>query len=308
MPSVVRVSREHFPEIHAELLRPLNPDMPVAAWRRAFEHRGWSSEECTGFALALRGRFIGLLGALFSDREVDGRRQRYCNLHSWYVLPEHRGPSSLVLLRAVLELPDTVLTDFSASAEVAGMLERIGFHCLGTGLTVLPALPFAGVGVAPAIDLESSPDAAARILSPGDLRIFRDHHGIDCRHLVAQEPGGEYCYVVASRPHGGPLAHVHVHYVSRPKLLARRHLAFRKALFADGARYAAIPTRLLRDERLPLSFQARGGRTMCRPAVPPSTIDSLYSEMALLKLPVVPQAPAWLRNGRRVAARLLRRH
>lgn len=301
------MSRENFPEIHAGLLRALNPDMPEAAWRRVFEPRGWSNEDCVGFALHLRGQFIGVMGALFSDRELHGHRRRFCNLHSWYVLPPHRGPSSLVLLRPVLALQDTVLTDFSANDEVAVMFERLGFTRVGAGITVLPALPLAAAGAEPAVDLEAMPERAARILSPCDLRIFNDHRGIDCSQLVVQEPGGEYCFVVASRAVGGPAAHVHVHYVSRPALLARHHLAFRAALLAGGVRYAAVPTRLLDGARIPFAIAGRGDRTLCKPALPPAAVDSLYSEMPLLKLPVVPEPPAWIRHGKRLLRKVLRR-
>jgi hypothetical protein len=217
--------------------------------------------------------------------------------------PAFRGPASLLLLRPVLALKETVLTDFSATPEVVEMFNRLGFTSLGDALTLLTPVPLLGGRGEPPLDLTGVPGAAEGILSPSDLRIFQDHQGIECRHLVVQD-GGEYCYVVASRPDGGPLAHIHVHFVSRPPLLARHHVAFRKALLEGGARYAAIPTRLLDGERIPLALEGRGSRTFCRPAVSPPRVDSLYSEMALLKLPVVPQIPEWVRLGRRVVRRL----
>lgn len=304
MPSVVRVSAELFPEVYEGVLQPLNPDLPVATWRRLFEPRGWSDDEYFGFGMTEGGKFVGLMGALFSDRELEGRKQRFCNLHSWYVQPAFRGPASLLLLRPVLALKETVLTDFSATPEVVEMFNRLGFTSLGNALTLLPPLPFSGGRVEPPLELGGSPGAAETILSPGDLRIFRHHQGIDCRHLVVQDEGGEYCYVVASRPDGGPLAHLHVHFVSRPRLLARHHLAFRTALLEGGARYVAIPTRLLEGVEIPLALRGLGGQTFCRPAVQPSRVDSLYSEMALLKLPVVPQIPGWVRTARRLARRV----
>lgn len=307
MPSVVRITNRDFPQIHAQFLQSLNPEMPVSVWRRMFETRGWSSEDCCGFALMLRGQYVGLLGALFSDRDLGGKRQRFCNLHSWYVNPAYRGPSSLVLLRAVLDLPDTVLTDFSASPEVGELLDRLGFVSLGNELTVMPAIPFSRMAAKQVIDIEAVPAVAERLLAPADLRIFRDHLGIECRHLLVEDAGGEYCYVVASGALGGPVAHAHVHFVSQPRIFARHHLSFRHAMMAGGARYAVVPTRLLHGTRVPLSFVGHGDRTLCRPAAPPQSIDSLYSEMALLKLPVVPRVPAWMRWGKRWVQRVLRR-
>ena len=290
MPSVVRVTAELFEDIYQGALRPLNADLPLSIWRRAFEPRGWSGGDFFGYALMDEGRVVGLMGALFSDRQIDGQRRRFCNLHSWFVQPEYRGARSLLLLRPFLALEKTVLTDFSATPEVVAMFTRVGFEALGSEVVLL--LPLPGLGAQDSIlDLAADPSAARRVLSPADLVIFQDHQGIDCRHLLIQCEG-QYCYLVASRLDGGGWPHVHVHYVSRPALLVRNHLGARRALLRGGARYAVIPRRLLGRERIPMSLSARASSAFCRPGdISPAAIDTLYSEMVLLKLPVVPRIP-----------------
>lgn len=302
MPSVVPVTADLFPEVHEGVLRALNPAIPVEVWRRAFEPRGWGDEEHFGFAMSEGGRLVGLMGTLFSRREVEGRSVRFCNLHSWYVQPEFRGPASLLLLRPVLALKETTLTDFSATPDVLALLGRMGFAGLGNAILVLPPLP-GGVGGPRVIDLDADPDPAVGRLSTVDREILHDHRGIGCRHLMVEDGDG-YCYVVASVVDGARPPHAHVHYVSDPALLARHHRAFRRALLRGGLRFASIPARLMRGVRLPWAIRARGGETLVRPGgVPPHAVDTLYSEMALLKLPVVPRIPEpilavrrWLRG------------
>jgi hypothetical protein len=287
-----------FPELYTGVLRELNPDLDPSVWRRGFEPRGWSDEDHFGYALVDQGRIVGLMGTLFSERSIEGRQVPICNLHSWFVLPAYRGTTSLLLLRPVLALRHHIITDFTSTPDVAVMLLRVGFQESSGGTLFLPALPLRPTWGAMPRSIALDDEGSLGLMSDADLRILRDHSGIGCTHTILRV-GSSYCYVVSSRIEDGPWPHVHVHYVSAPSVFRRRIAAFRRHLLSDGARYLAVPARLLREGcGTAIAISARTAPALIRPVSgegdPP--LDTLYSEMALFKWPVAPVIPAWARG------------
>lgn len=289
-----------FPELYDGVLRDLNPDLDPSVWRRGFEPRGWSGESHFGYALVDEGRIVGLMGTLFSERSIDGRQVAICNLHSWFVQPAYRGTASLLLLRPVLALRHHILTDFTSTPDVATMLLRVGFREFSGHTLFLPVVPLRpDWGPAPR-NIGLTDAEAIGLMSDADLRILRDHTGFGCTHTILRV-GSTYCYVVSSRIEDGPWPHVHVHYVSAPSVFRQRIAAFRRHLLSDGARYLAVPSRLLREGcGTPLAIASRTMPVLLRPGSsevdPP--LDTLYSEMALFKWPVAPHIPDWARGMR----------
>jgi len=283
LPSLVKLTPTLFPEVHEHLLRKLDPNMPVTRWQATLDGR-WHQDDCVGYALIEQGRPVGMLGMLFSEREIGGRTARFCNLHSWYVEPEHRA-SSLLLMRPALAAREHTLTDLSPSRRVVEISRRLGFETLEQTITMLPWLPWQGGDAAEVLELAPDDPRAARLLSPADLRVFRDHQGIDCRHWLVLDRG-EYCYLVSSRLRHPRFGYSYLHHVSRPRLLARHHAAVRTRMLQGGLRCVAVCTRLLDGVRVPFSLTTRTNEKLFRPAgVPAAQVDTLYSELVLLKLP-----------------------
>ncbi len=63
-------------------------------------------------------RVVGVLLALYSERLVAGRLERFCNMGSWCVLPEYRG-ESMSLLNAMLAQEGFHFTSLSPPKEGA---------------------------------------------------------------------------------------------------------------------------------------------------------------------------------------------
>src|ERR1035441_2161552 len=74
---------------------------PPETWRRLFEYPRVESQPNLGFVLESGDQLVGFLGAIYSERLVGGRLERFCNLSSWYTIPQFRN-FSLKLLMAVL--------------------------------------------------------------------------------------------------------------------------------------------------------------------------------------------------------------
>lgn len=294
MRSIEKLTAAMFPDVYDRLLRPFAPYMPRATLERAFVPRGWHDEDHFGYVLLVDGQPAGLLGALFSRRQINGQEVRFCNLHNWYVQPEHRA-SSLLLMRPILALRDCVITDLSASGEVVAISERLGFTRLDRTIRLLPPLPWQGSS-ATLVDLTAEPDRAPELLTAAEQTIFRDHQNIDCQHLVVLSDQGS-CYLVASRNPSRWLPHTLVHYLSNPAVFARQHAFIRAQLLRSGGRYVAVNRPHLAGETIPCSFSADSNQRLVRgSAAAPEAIDSLYSELTLFKLPNYPRPPQLVRG------------
>ena len=84
---------------------------------------------------------VGAHLAFYSERTIAGRRERFCNLGAWCVLPDYRF-HALRLLKALLAQDGYHFTDLSPSGNVVGLNTRLGFRFLDTTTAVVPNLPW----------------------------------------------------------------------------------------------------------------------------------------------------------------------
>jgi hypothetical protein len=106
-----------FAEIYETFLRPDDDQLRESDWKRLFVNERESSARRGGFALLENGKIAGILGAIYSERCVDGVAVRFCNLHSWYVLEASRGRGIFLLQKAIADRSLT-LTDFTPTKVV----------------------------------------------------------------------------------------------------------------------------------------------------------------------------------------------
>src|SRR5215475_174076 len=79
-----------------------------------------------GFVLREGQRIVGALTAFYSERLVAGRMERFCDLGTWYVLPEFRL-HSIRLVKALLAQDDYHFTALTPSHKVVSIYTRLGF-------------------------------------------------------------------------------------------------------------------------------------------------------------------------------------
>lgn len=97
-----------------------------------------------GQCLMVDGQPAGILLTLASARtRADGSQVTLVNLAGWFVEPEQRWRSPL-MLRAAMRQNGAVITDLSPSAAVQPMLPALGFKPLNRGEAVIP-LPLAAL-------------------------------------------------------------------------------------------------------------------------------------------------------------------
>jgi len=284
-----------FPDIYQSFLACDDPHSTEADWRRLFFY-GWAGEgDHFGYALVDGGSVVGVLGMVFSERQVDGELRGFCNLHTWHVKEAYRG-RSLALMRPAMALRDHVLTDFSSTERVRAISKRLGFDDLDCTLKIL--LPARERDDRGAAEVCAKPEAFEDYLSPADFRLYRDHKDLDCGHLLLAD-SKQYCYVIYSLVSRRRLPYCYLHYVSNREAFARHSVRLRNELTRrTGARYLAVDARRVAGLRLPLSFTfpVRCHQLMRGSRLNPAQIDTLYSEVLMLNLCTFPDLTHKLRQ------------
>jgi hypothetical protein len=183
--------------LHAEL----NHNVPARSWAAAMTPPWRCATPNHGFHLRADGHVVGAYLAIYSDRLIEGRIERFCNLAAWCVSDQFRA-HSVRLLRALLAQKDYHFTDLSPSGSVIALNRRLKFTQLDTTTYLIPNLPWvphrAGrVSARPR--LSADPTVIEATLRGRDLEIYLDHRDAPASlHLVLIR-GDEHCHVIFRR-------------------------------------------------------------------------------------------------------------
>ena len=115
--------------------------VPAEEWARSLDVPWRVDKPNNGFMLLDDGRLVGAHLAYYSERLIDGRPERFCNLGACCVLPEHRF-HSLRLLKALLSQEGYHFTDLSPYGSVIALNERLDFRFLDTSSALVPNFPW----------------------------------------------------------------------------------------------------------------------------------------------------------------------
>jgi predicted RNA binding protein YcfA (HicA-like mRNA interferase family) len=270
-------------------------DRPPDVLRRLFDYPWARDQPNRGFVLTAGDQIVGCVGAIYSIRHIDGQEHHFCNTSTWYVEPDYRR-YSLLLLTALMGLRQHTLVTLTASPEVAQVLEKIGFEVISSHRLFfgpsprLVTLPAHGAQI-----LDSEPEIAM-VLSDEHRRILHDHLPFGCRNYVLKERDG-YSYVVTKQrwEKGWFLPRL------VPKRLRQRRYPVTDVLFISDQPIATrhwrrLQRRMMRRERTlgvtveesflgprpPAAIKTPHHVHVYRRRTEPRSIDALYSELVLL--------------------------
>ena len=260
----------------------LNTRIPAKVWAASVETPWRVDRPNAGFMLLDDDTVVGVHLALYSERVIEDRVEKFCNLAAWCVLPEHRF-HSLRLLRALLGQEGYHFTDFTPSGRVIELNARLGFRSLETTTVLIPNLP--GPSWPGRTTITSDPTVISRTLTGRQLELYRDHAATAAaRHLLLMA-GDEWCYIAFRKNRRAKLPVLaFLLHVSHPELFRRlaRPLA-RHLLLRHGAVATVAEERVL-EFRPRLSFTQRPRPRMFRSAhLEPAQIDYFYSELFTVK-------------------------
>jgi hypothetical protein len=264
------------------LHRELNPRVSAQAWAKGIGVHWIPDAPNHGFMLIEDGKVVGANIAFYSEREINGEHERFCNLGALCVV-EARRAHAIRLVRAILRQPGYHFTDLSPSGNVVELNRRLGFDSLDTSTAVRinwPTLPTSSVSIiTDLIDIE-------RRLSGCDLQIFRDHRDSPAaRHLLLIS-GPELCYVIGRRDRRKRLpVFVSVLYVSNAELFRRSARQIAHHFLVHGRAVATLLETRLTGHPLPGAIPlGRPRPKMFKSSrLKPANIDYLYSELTQIK-------------------------
>ena len=195
-----------------------NPRVTAEAWAEGIGVRWVSDAPNHGFMLVEDGAVVGANIAFYSEREINGRRERFCNLGALCVADSRRA-HAIRLVRAILRQPGYHFTDLSPSGNVIELNRRLGFHSLdnSTALQInWPVVPKSSVSlITDEVEIE-------RRLNGRNLQIFRDHRDSAAAHHLLVTRGPELCYVIGRRDRRKRLpVFLSILYVSNAELFSR---------------------------------------------------------------------------------------
>lgn len=265
--------------LHSEL----NSRIPAERWSALFRPPWAADAPNHGFLLETAAGIVGVYAAVYSERVLNDKEVRVCNLAAFCVVEEHRA-QSLRLVRALLGQRGFLFTDLSPSGNVVGLNERLGFVHLDTATSLTFNLPrIAGRG----IRISSDIDVAEATVTGHDAQLLRDHRGARAvRHVTVRTDGG-YAYLMVRRVRrkGLPVFATILYAGGDRALLARCWRSVGAHLLAHHGLVATLAERRM----LPEVFGR--GRVLAHPRpkmfrgqdVTAAEIDDLYSELVLVE-------------------------
>lgn len=273
------ITREDRMRVGEFLQANLNERVSADAWAGSLDVPWPGEQPNSGFMLLDEEEIVGAHLAFYSERLIDGRPERFCNLGAWCVLGTHRF-HGLRLLKALLAQEGYTFTDLSPSGNVIKLNERLQFRSLDTSGSLVPNLPLPWLPGRPR--LLTRPEEIERTLTGESLRLYRDHVGAAAARHVVLLDGDEWCYVVYRRDRRNnlPLFASLLH-VSHPARFTRFAPRLRAHLLRRGIAATLVEDRFVERQPRPAFRLSTPRRKMFRSShLQADQIDYFYSELA----------------------------
>jgi hypothetical protein len=284
LPTVEPIRDEDLPGFCSFLFENLSRERSPEEWGKAFRQDWCPGKPNNGFLIRHDGRIVGGIGAIYAERPVRGRIERFCNITSWCVLDAFRV-QSMRLAIALTEQPGFHFTDFTPTDVVSKTLQFLKFKPMNERHALWPNVPWPFAGLA-GVRVITDPTQIGRVLAPEDAKAYRDHFHLPWLAHAALGSNGAWCYVVWKRTRLKGISGASILALSDAELFLRYRAALGSHLLVHhGLSYTRVESRLL--PRLPaLRVELSGYRNKVFKSDTLTAEDmiNLYSELVALDL------------------------
>lgn len=279
---IVPIREEHLSEVGQFLHERLNFRFTPQRWISSVTHR-WA-ENAPNYGMQLRDgeRLVGVFCATYSDQVIGGRVERFCNPHSWCVLPDHRK-HGIGLLLNLIKQDGYHFTMFTPNATVAKVFLGLKFQNLDDRQFVCFNLPSPAIFRRGAFT-ESNPERIAVRLKGQDRLDFEAHMGLPWLNFVVFGVGDDVCWVVYKTTNWKRLRNAWIMHVSNAGAFHRWSGLLRNQLLQrHGIATLTIEARWL-SVRPAWSIEARRAQPKLFKSgtLASSQVRDLYSELVAL--------------------------
>jgi hypothetical protein len=286
MTKIIKVYQDDFERVH-EILTLFFPNILKETWRQLFIDNWDRPEDFYGYAIIDGHRVVGFIATIFSEREIYGKKYKFCNLSSWVVRNEYRN-KSIALIFPILKLTDYTLTIFSAIPEAIKIFKKIGFKVLTKSRKMMAPIPILKSIFFKDCELIYGEDVI-KYLDDNELKIYKHHHKFICYHFVMKSDFGNSYLIVRKRKKNifnfwYPFADIH--YISNKEIFMK-YFDSVKYFIANKLKVITITIRdtYLPEYQFPYSLNRPAEGFLYRSSLlSPGDIDSLYSEIFILDL------------------------
>jgi len=284
LPSLHPIRDEDLPEFCRFLTEHLSAERTPEAWAQAFRQNWYPGKPNNGFLLRQDGRIVGGIGAIYAERQVRGKAERFCNITSWCVLDAFRTQSGRLAM-AVVSQPGFHFTDLTPTEVVSKTLQFFKFKPMDERHVVWPNVPWP-LARLHGIRVIAEPDEIGRVLAPDDAKAFHDHRHLPwLAHLAVGSPGA-WCHVVWRRTRLKNVEGAMVLAFSDSELFLRYRLAVGShLLLRHGLPFTRVEARLL--PRIPgpsVTLSGYRNKVFRSETLTEVDISNLYSELVALDL------------------------
>jgi len=193
-----------------------NPGVTLDEWRLAY-NRSWMPEKPNnGFMLLVNNTIVGVLCALYAQRQTQGGIRNVCNTTTWFVLDAYRS-HSLKLMIAILDQKGFFFTSLSASPEVYELHLQLKFRSHVTTLVAIPNLPKLNY-FSKKLEILADPGSISRYLDSHIKQISIDHMNLATVHQVVFRTSDETLLVLFDIRTVRGLRATNILYLSNPDM------------------------------------------------------------------------------------------
>jgi len=284
MVDIKKAKAEDFENIYPLLQQLDNSRLTKHDWRQLFISHWSDKENYFGHVMMDKDKAVGFLGLLFSERVINDRVEKICNLTSWIVKEQYKS-QSVLLLFPVLRMEDYTTTVFTPSQVTYSVLKTLGYKNISSNRRIIPPLPVSSRSNKD-YSVEFENEAIRNCLSGKVLKIYHDHLRFKCIHLVIRMQGAS-CYIILKKRRIRGLPFAYVHFLSDLSIFsAYIHKASSKICAHLKILGLVIDERYLRGQRLKNSFTIRSSAPLLyrSNSLKKEDIDTLYSELFILDL------------------------
>ena len=283
-PNIEPIVAETLREFAEFLERHMSIARTADDWVSGFKNDWCADSPNYGFMLRHDGKVVGGIAAIYADRQMGGKSEKFCNITSWCVMDSHRN-YSMKLAMSLTSQPGFNYTDFSPTKVVAGVLQFLKFTPIPKINVVIPNFPT----LVRHGRVVTSPAKFDELLTGQNRQIWKDHAGFPWLQQIIVGGPLNWCHVIFKRRRFKKFASADIIYVSDPRLfiehlgIIRTHFFMRRIMTTQvEKRFMPWPSGCL-----PVFSYVQTGfnaKQYLSAHLKPIDIDYLYSETVALDL------------------------
>lgn len=220
----------------------LNPNLDSKEWANSYRYKWHPNRPNHGFLLRCEEKIVGVFMAIYSQRQIRGQMESFCNPNSWVVEKPYRTHSKK-LLDALLNQQGFHFFITTPNPIVVALFKRKKFRFMGDQTFLIPNIPWLK---GRNIQILSDISEIEKVLEPNANQIMKDHKEIPWLiHRAIGKPG-QWCHIILKKRIWKKAPSAQLLHISDPNLFLDYLPTFgNHLLFQFGMLTTQIETRFL---------------------------------------------------------------